>query len=91
MVSNNKFWRGVSDKLDEKMGWEGERKDGSGARGILHGTYHGLVGTFRYATFDWERGRAEYNRAGNYFVFGVLKVLIKNEFNLLYSILLTFI
>ena len=43
-VSNNSFWRDKSDKLDKEMGWEGDRKYESGARGFIHGAYHKAVG-----------------------------------------------
>jgi hypothetical protein len=36
--------RGVSNWLDNKMGWEGERKEGSGTRAVIHGVYHSVIG-----------------------------------------------
>ena len=36
-MSNNGFWRDKSDRLDKFMGWEGDRKYESGARGLIHG------------------------------------------------------
>ncbi len=66
-VSNNKFFRGLSDKLDNKMGWEGDRKTGSGARGIIHGAYHYGVGVGKYCTGNTEGGKAEFNRGNEQF------------------------
>jgi hypothetical protein len=39
-VSNNSYWREKSNQLDANMGWEGDRKYESGARGFIHGVYH---------------------------------------------------
>ncbi len=39
-VSNNSYWREKSNQLDAYMGWEGDRKYESGARGFIHGVYH---------------------------------------------------
>jgi len=66
-VSNNKQMRSVSDRLDSAMGWSGERKDASGARGFIHGVYHGGVGVGKYVWGNSEGAHAEWNRAGEQF------------------------
>lgn len=66
-VSNNSYWRGKSDQLDKSMGWEGDRKYQSGARGFIHGTYHAAVGVAKYAGLNFEGGNAEMRRAGEQF------------------------
>ena len=66
-VGNSPFWRDVSNKLDDKMGWEGERREQSGVRGIVHGVYHGAVGCKDYLTGNSEKGNAEWERAGQQF------------------------
>ena len=63
-VSNNSFWRDKSDRLDKYMGWEGDRKYESGARGFIHGVYHEAVGIGKLACGNWEGCKAEYRRAG---------------------------
>lgn len=62
-VSNNSFWRDKSDKLDKAMGWEGDRKYESGARGIIHGAYHKAVGVNKYLDGNSSGGKAESDRA----------------------------
>lgn len=66
-VSNNKEMRSVSDWLDGKMGWSGDRKEGSGTRGIIHGVYHGAIGAGKYLNGNKEGANAEWNRAGEQF------------------------
>lgn len=73
-VSNNKEIRGFSDKLDSTMGWEGDRKYQSGARGFVHGVYHGGVGVIKYCIGNWEGGSAEMGRAGEQFSTGFRKI-----------------
>lgn len=63
-VSNNSFWRNISNKLDDKVGWDTEK---SGARGIVHGVYHDFVGTLKYLSNNPEGAKAEFNRANQQF------------------------
>lgn len=63
-VSNNKTFRGVSDRLDSFMQWEGERKAQSGFRGAIHGVYHSAVGVGKLAFFNVQGSMAEFRRAG---------------------------
>ena len=66
-VSNNKTMRGVSDRLDDCMGWHGERKTGSGTRGAIHGVYHTAVGIGKFCVGNTAGASAELNRAGQQF------------------------
>ena len=66
-VSNNKTMRGVSDWLDDKMEWEGKRKEESGTRGIIHGTYHTAIGIGKAACLNLQGASAEFGRAGEQF------------------------
>jgi hypothetical protein len=62
-VSNNSYFRGWSDKLDSKMGWEGDRKYESGARGFIHGAYHEAVAYGKLAHGNTEGFKSEMGRA----------------------------
>lgn len=62
-VSNNSFWRDKSDKLDKYMGWEGDRKYQSGARGFIHGAYHEIVSYGKLACGNVDGFKAEMGRA----------------------------
>lgn len=73
-VSNNSYWRSQSDKLDSAMGWEGDRKYQSGARGFIHGVYHAGVGLGKYACGNTEGGNAEMSRAGEQFGTGARNI-----------------
>ena len=66
-VSNHKGMRSFSDRLDNAMGWTGERKDGSGTRGFIHGVYHTGIGVGKYLYGNREGANAEWNRAGQQF------------------------
>ena len=59
--------RSVSDELDEKMGWTGQKKEQSALRGLIHGVYHRCVGVAKKMAGNEEGAKAEFNRAGQQF------------------------
>ena len=63
-IGNNPFFRGISDRLDDRMGWHGARKERSGARGLIHAVYHGIVGIKDAACFNFGKSGKELRRAG---------------------------
>lgn len=66
-VSNDKTMRGVSDRLDNFIGWKDGYKETSAARGVIHGVYHSGIGLGKYAIGNSEGAKAEFNRAGTQF------------------------
>lgn len=66
-VSNHAGHRSISDKLDQKMGWEGGYKETSGTRGFIHGTYHSSIGLYKGIRGNFEGAGAEFKRAGDQF------------------------
>ena len=67
-VANNSFFRDyVSNPLDNAMGWTGERKEGSGTRGVIHGVYHGIVGCKDFVVGRSADAKAEFSRSKEQF------------------------
>lgn len=62
-LNNDPGHRSISDRLDKAMGWEGEKKDQSCARGMIHGIYHDREGIKREQKGDHEGAKLEWNRA----------------------------
>ena len=46
-LSNNRFWRNISDSIDQKLGWKEEEKHSSSLRGFMHGSYHMMIAGFK--------------------------------------------
>lgn len=61
-VSNDKFFRSISDKLDVAMGWDKD-KYRSRVRRVLHGLYHGMIGVVKGCVTNWTGSKAEFKRA----------------------------
>ena len=59
-VSDNQFFRGISNGLDA-IGF------GGGARAFTHGVYHGGVGVLKFLCGNGEGAGAEFGRAGQQF------------------------
>ena len=57
-VSNNGFFRGISNCLDSIPGFLE-----SPQRAMLHGDYHTLVGCMKFIVGNGEGAKAEFNRA----------------------------
>lgn len=51
-LSNNIFWRNISDKLDHSMGWQGAQRFKSRFRRLLHGSYHLMIGVLKLCFFN---------------------------------------
>lgn len=62
-LSNDPFFRKISDYLDDKLDWKNEKQEQSGTRGFLHGIYHTMIGTFKYFANNIEGSSNEYSRA----------------------------
>lgn len=62
-LSNDPFFRRISDYLDDKMDWKNEKQEQSGTRGLLHGMYHTMIGTLKYLANNSEGSSTEYSRA----------------------------
>lgn len=62
-LSNNPFFRKISDKLDNQFGWVGEDQEKSRIRGALHGLYHFTVGTAKMLYKNKEGAQCEFDRA----------------------------
>ena len=57
-VSNNGFFRGISNGLDSIPGF----KD-SPQRAMIHGDYHTIVGVLKFIVGNGEGAKAEFDRA----------------------------
>lgn len=62
-LSNNKFWRKISDKLDNTFGWVGEAQEKSRIRGSFHCLYHIFIGIGKKMFANNEGSKAEFQRA----------------------------
>jgi hypothetical protein len=62
-LNNDPGHRAISDRFDKAMGWEGENKDKSCPRGIIHGLYHDHQGNKREGQGDHEGAKLERDRA----------------------------
>lgn len=62
-LSNNPFFRKISDKLDNQFGWVGEDQEKSRIRGALHCLYHLVVGTGKMMYKNKEGAQCEFERA----------------------------
>lgn len=67
VVGNNKEMRGVSNWLDEKLGWDEGYKEKSGTRGFIHGVWHTGAGVVQYVQGNNENADAEWKQAGAQF------------------------
>lgn len=65
-VSNDRFLRGISDRLDVALGWD-KNKYESRVRRVLHGLYHGMIGVIKGCIMNWTGSKAEFKRAGQQF------------------------
>ena len=66
-VSNNPFFRSISDKIDDYFGWKGNAKNTSKVRRYVHGSYHLLVGIIKFIILNKKGAKAEYKRAKDQF------------------------
>ena len=62
-LANPPAVRGFSDRLDEFMGWEGDYKDESRARGLVHGAWHTGAGIVTGNPREFERAGEQFDRA----------------------------
>ena len=62
-LSNNPFFRSISDSLDQKFGWVGEEQEKSRIRGALHGLYHTFAGIGKTLYKNEEGAKCEFDRA----------------------------
>ena len=67
-VSNNGFFRQISNELDDNLP---KFKDSS-SRAFIHGTYHTLVGVAKFCVGNGEGANAEFGRAGEQYTKAVL-------------------
>ena len=65
-VSNDRFFRGISDKLDVMMGWNKDKYK-SKVRRVMHGLYHGMIGVIKGSIMNWTGSKAEFHRAKQQF------------------------
>lgn len=66
-VSNNAYWRGKSNGIDNFFGWNGGYGQTSGTRGFVHGVYHTGVGVGKAFNGNFQGSGAELSRAGQQF------------------------
>jgi len=58
-VSNNQFFRNISNRLDSVPGFKDSRQ-----RAKLHGDYHLGMSLLKFCCFNFEGAAAEFKRAG---------------------------
>ena len=62
-LANPPFWRDVSNKLDKAMGWEGDYKDESRVRAIIHAGWHKGAEVWNDNPKEGDRAREQFNNA----------------------------
>lgn len=61
-LANPESMRGISDRLDKAMGWEGQYKDESRLRGFIHGTWHAGAGLVTGNPREYDRAREQFQK-----------------------------